>query len=166
MFLTLCLSVQELRNTGTRAEDAASEKDDTLCFRGTRCCGRVHRRTRRKRAVVPRDESRSGRLLGEQETQLARRSTPEGRRLRMSALADEKPERKPAREDRKLGSGEPYSGWQRSPKRADPEEKTRTEAGLKRSRGPGQKSQRLLTLGSGAPGALRGARNPSGRPKQ
>ena len=27
MFLTLCLSVQELRNTGSQAEDAASEKD-------------------------------------------------------------------------------------------------------------------------------------------
>ena len=45
------------------------------------------------RAVVPRDESRSGRLLGEQETQLARRSArgaTEGRRLRMSTLVDEK----------------------------------------------------------------------------
>ena len=124
MFLTLCLSVQELRNTGSRAEDAASEKDGTLCVRGTRRCGRVHRRTRRKRAVVPRDESRSGRLLGEQETQLARRTArgaSEGRRLRMSTPADEKETRgdsegreaggKHAREDRKLGSGEPYSGW-------------------------------------------------------
>ena len=27
LFLTLCLSVQELRNTGSRAEDATSEKD-------------------------------------------------------------------------------------------------------------------------------------------
>ena len=45
------------------------------------------------RAVVPRDESRSGRLLGEQETQLARRSArgaTEGRSLRMSMPTDEK----------------------------------------------------------------------------
>ena len=45
------------------------------------------------RAVVPRYESRSGRLLGEQETQLARRSArgaTEGRSLQMSTLVDEK----------------------------------------------------------------------------
>ena len=85
--------MQELRNTGSRAEDAASEKDGT----GREPTG----------SVRPKDERAAEEYSG-------------GREERARRSRDVKPGRKAARgEGRELGSGEPYSGWSQSPKRTE-----------------------------------------------
>ena len=76
--------MQELRSAGSRAEDAASEKDGT----GRESTG----------SVRPKDERAAEEYTG-------------GRVERARHSRDVKPGRKTARgEGRELGSGEPYSG--------------------------------------------------------
>ena len=91
--------MQELRSTGSRAEDAASEKDGT----GRESPGSVHSKDAR---------------VAEEYTG--------GREERARHSRDIKLGRKTARgEGRELGSGEPYSGWPKSPKQIEPEQVNR-----------------------------------------
>ena len=123
------------------------------------------------RAVVPRYESRSGGLLGEQETQLARRSArgaTEGRSLRMSTLVDEKGHAAIPRDEKPEGSTLEKTGrWVRvspipdvrdHPSKRSRNRKTRTRGELNRRREHGPKVNWVDFW-------LQGARNCPGRPE-
>ena len=123
------------------------------------------------RAMVPRYESRSGRLLREQETQLARRSArgaTEGRSLRMSTLVDEKGHATILRNEKPEGSTLEKTGrWVRvspipdvrdHPSKRSRSRNTRTRGELNQRREHGPKFNWVDFW-------LRGARNCPGRPE-
>ena len=98
--------MKELKSIGSRAEDAASEKDGM---------GREP-----TSLVRPKDERAAEEYSG-------------GREERARRFRDVKPGRKAAQgEGRELGSGEPYSGWPQSPKRTELRKPKRRRKGVKR----------------------------------
>ena len=77
----------------------------------------VERKTQLARRTA-REGSRRARCV--RRTGELQKNTPGGREERVRCSRDVKPGRKPARgEGRELGSGEPYSGWAKSPKRTE-----------------------------------------------